>query len=106
MLLTLPLAAQEEDSTDVNEVTIESVASDQPLSNSPPTASKSPDSGNTAWMLTATALVLFHDPSGTGFILWWSSSIQKRAVGTHALLYNCLHSLDNLGSMWLQFGPY
>ena len=43
MLLTLPLAAQE-DSTDVNGVTIETVASDKPISNNAPNASKNHDS--------------------------------------------------------------
>ena len=94
MLLTLPLAAQEEDSTDVNEVTIESVASDQPLSNSPPTASKSPDSGNTAWMLTATALVLFM--TLPGLALFYGGLVQSKnvlSVLMHCFTIACIASI-------------
>ena len=93
MLLTLPLAAQE-DSTDVNGVTIESVASDQPLSNSAPTASKSPDSGNTAWMLTATALVLFM--TLPGLALFYGGLVQSKnvlSVLMHCFTIACIASI-------------
>ena len=94
MLLTLPLAAQEEDSTDVNAVTIESVASDQQQSNSAPTASKSPDSGNTAWMLTATALVLFM--TLPGLALFYGGLVQSKnvlSVLMHCFTIACLASI-------------
>ena len=93
MLLTLPLAAQE-DSTDVNGVTIESVASDQPLSNSAPTASKSPDTGNTAWMLTATALVLFM--TLPGLALFYGGLVQSKnvlSVLMHCFTIACIASI-------------
>ena len=93
ILLTLPLAAQE-DSTDVNGVTIESVASDQPLSNSAPTASKSPDSGNTAWMLTATALVLFM--TLPGLALFYGGLVQSKnvlSVLMHCFTIACIASI-------------
>ena len=93
MLLTLPLAAQE-DSTHVNGVTIESVASDQPLSNSAPTASKSPDSGNTAWMLTATALVLFM--TLPGLALFYGGLVQSKnvlSVLMHCFTIACIASI-------------
>ncbi|MDA9962192.1 ammonium transporter [Opitutales bacterium] len=93
MLLTLPLAAQE-DSTDVNGVTIESVASDQPLSNSAPTPSKSPDSGNTAWMLTATALVLFM--TLPGLALFYGGLVQSKnvlSVLMHCFTIACIASI-------------
>jgi len=89
----LPLAAQE-DSTDVNGVTIESVASDQPLSNSAPTASKSPDSGNTAWMLTATALVLFM--TLPGLALFYGGLVQSKnvlSVLMHCFTIACIASI-------------
>ena len=93
MLLTLPLVAQE-DSTDVNGVTIESVASDQPLSNSAPTASKSPDTGNTAWMLTATALVLFM--TLPGLALFYGGLVQSKnvlSVLMHCFTIACIASI-------------
>ena len=93
MLLTLPLAAQE-DSTDVNGVTIESVASDQPLSNSAPTALKSPDTGNTAWMLTATALVLFM--TLPGLALFYGGLVQSKnvlSVLMHCFTIACIASI-------------
>ena len=94
MLLTLPLAAQEEDSTDGNAVTIESVASDELQSNSAPTASKSPDSGNTAWMLTATALVLFM--TLPGLALFYGGLVQSKnvlSVLMHCFTLACLASI-------------
>ena len=93
MLLALPLAAQE-DSTDVNGVTIESVASDQPISNNAPTASKSPDSGNTAWMLTATALVLFM--TLPGLALFYGGLVQSKnvlSVLMHCFTIACIASI-------------
>ena len=93
MLLTSPLAAQE-DSTDVNGVTIESVASDQPISNNAPTASKNPDSGNTAWMLTATALVLFM--TLPGLALFYGGLVQSKnvlSVLMHCFTIACIASI-------------
>lgn len=93
MLLTSPLAGQE-DSTDVNGVTIESVASDQPISNNAPTASKSPDSGNTAWMLTATALVLFM--TLPGLALFYGGLVQSKnvlSVLMHCFTIACIASI-------------
>ncbi|MBC8347900.1 MAG: ammonium transporter [Verrucomicrobia bacterium] len=94
MLLTLPIAAQEEDSKDVNAVTIESGASDQQQSNSAPIASKSPDSGNTAWMLTATALVLFM--TLPGLALFYGGLVQSKnvlSVLMHCFTIACLASI-------------
>ena len=94
MLLTLPIAAQEEDSKDVNAVTIESGASDQQQSNSAPIASKSPDSGNTAWMLTATALVLFM--TLPGLALFYGGLVQSKnvlSVLMHCFTIACLSSI-------------
>ena len=93
MLLTSPLAAQE-DSTDVNGVTIESVASDQPISNNAPAASKNPDSGNTAWMLTATALVLFM--TLPGLALFYGGLVQSKnvlSVLMHCFTIACIASI-------------
>jgi Amt family ammonium transporter len=100
MLLTLPIAAQEEDSTDVNAVTIESGVSEQQQSNSTPTASKSPDSGNTAWMLTATALVLFM--TLPGLALFYGGLVQSKnvlSVLMHCFTIACLASI-----IWVAFG--
>ncbi len=94
MLLTLPIAAQEEDSKDVNAVTIESRANDQQQSNSAPIASKSPDSGNTAWMLTATALVLFM--TLPGLALFYGGLVQSKnvlSVLMHCFTIACLSSI-------------
>ena len=93
ILLTWPLAAQEV-STDVNEVKSESVASDQPSSNTAPTASKSPDSGNTAWMLTATALVLFM--TLPGLALFYGGLVQSKnvlSVLMHCFTIACIASI-------------
>lgn len=94
ILLTLPIAAQEENATDVNAVTIETGARDQSESNSALTAPRSPDSGNTAWMLTATALVLFM--TLPGLALFYGGLVQSKnvlSVLMHCFTIACLASI-------------
>ena len=59
------------------------------------------DSGNTAWMITATALVLFMTLPGSSAVLWRSCTVQKRALCVDALLHYCLPDVYRLGSLWI-----
>ena len=55
------------------------------------------DTGDTAWILISTGLVLFHDDSRLGNVLRRSGSNSQRAIGFHALLWHhgrCHRDLD------------
>jgi Amt family ammonium transporter len=94
MLLTLPLAAEEEKATDAGSVTNTAVVSDENSSDSTTTTTKSPDSGNTAWMLTATALVLFM--TLPGLALFYGGLVQSKnvlSVLMHCFTIACLASI-------------
>ena len=60
------------------------------------------DSGDTAWILTSTALVLFM--TFPGLSLFYGGLVRRRecAVGPHAVLRHRLCGLDHLGRLRLQ----
>ena len=60
------------------------------------------DTGNTAWMITATALVLFM--TLPGLALFYGGLVQSKnvLVCTDAMFFHCLLGLPALGSLWLQ----
>ena len=67
-------------------------------------AAPSLDSGNTAWMLTATALVLFMTIPGlsrSGTFLWWPGAQQKRVVGDDAVFRHYCLDDDFVDGVWL-----
>ena len=61
----------------------------------------SADSGNTSWMLTATALVLFMTLPGLALFYGGLVQSKKCPVRSHALFRNCMPSINHLVRSWL-----
>ena len=59
------------------------------------------NSGDTAWLLTATALVSVHDHPGFVAILWWSSAKKQRAIRVNAMLRHNRINHYSVGVAWL-----
>ena len=62
------------------------------------------DTGDTAWILTATALVLFMTLPGLSFFLRRPGAQQKRTFGINAMFCNCLWRVFDLVDSRLQSG--
>ena len=69
-----------------------------------PALEQTVDKGDTAWMLTATALVLPDDGAGPGAVLWRPRPLQEHAVGADAGVHDLRRRLPDLGHLWLQPG--
>ena len=59
------------------------------------------DSGDTAWILTSTALVLFMTIPGLSLFLCWFSQIEKCVKRLNAVFYDLLSDVDLVVSSWL-----
>ena len=103
------LHAQEEGSSVSVAETPVSIAEVESSENNPSTVIESQeeestlDSGNTAWMITATALVLFMTLPGLGAFLWWLGAVKKCALSVDALFCNRLPCVLTLVRDRLQF---
>ena len=58
-------------------------------------------SGDTAWILTATALVLLMTLPGLAFFLWRTCKGSKCIIGANALLRSCLPGISRLANLSL-----
>jgi len=58
------------------------------------------DTGDTSWLLTSTALVLFM--TLPGLALFYAGLVRsKNAVSVNAVFRNCLYRLNSMGCLWL-----
>ena len=64
------------------------------------------NSGDTAWIITATALVLFMTLPGSSFILWRSCAFKELPFCPHAQCGYRLHGIRIVGGLSLQFSLF
>lgn len=58
------------------------------------------NSGDTAWMIVSTALVMMMTPAGLALFLWWNVKVQKSSeylCNDFCFLLPCKCNLDDVG---------